>query len=576
MNALTPQFQAGQSHFGGYQLLRHLGTDAAGMMTWLSQRGAETFLLHVLPVARTLSDRERAPLIRLINHGRQYGRGACQMKLHDVSMEDGQPPVTALVEAFPPLPDGAVEWLPLMEWTQLYGPATAAQITPHLPGITRSLDKMPAGRHGRLSPGQCWIAGTEGSLCGVALAGAGMVDFHKQVPEMRSMSSACDDVQGLGHVLYHWLTGRTPPPSNHRQVLKDLSAAHSGEDRTPDHWQRLIACNVDADPTYRSPGVEEMVSALLHPVSAPAIDEPPLRGTPSAPHDLLLKIASVIVVVVLGFVLLGWLNHRTLHSEVKSMLPQFPAQHRPPEFVPLAPPVVVKPSPPPSLPPPEPERKPALLPVPSVPRPADVVLARPEARTEPPATPIHREKNMAVHSGKQTGASESAPVVRIPFRPASPPPKIERDAPPVARREIVTHEVKAAPAPPPPKALPVLKAITVAEAVPDLPIPIDETPVIVQATPVMEAPVQALPLEEFSLPEPPPDLVPLPPSYNLDFPPPVFAPEPPVFAQPPPHEPEPWEWVRPIRDWRPWRPLIPTPSLQRGPDKPLWVRPSQP
>lgn len=573
MNALTPQFQAGQSHFGGYQLLRHLGTDAAGMMTWLSQRGAETFLLHVLPVARTLSDRERAPLIRLINHGRQYGRGACQMKLHDVSVEDGQPPVTALVEAFPPLPDGAVGWLPLMEWTQLYGPATAAQITPHLPGITRSLDKMPAGRYGRLSPGQCWIAGTEGSLCGVALAGAGMVDFHKQVPEMRSVSSACDDVQGLGHVLYHWLTGRTPPPSNHRQVLKDLSAAHSGEGRTPDHWQRLIACNVDADPTYRSPGVNEMVDALLHPVSAPAIEEPPPRGTPSAQHDLLPKIASVMVVVVLGFVLLGWLNHRPFHSEVKSMLPQFPPQQKPPEFAPVPVPEVVKTNPGSLLP--LPERNHGNLSAPAVPHPVAVIPTKPEGAKEKSKAPIHHEKSMVVQSEKQVRPSGSASTIRIPYRPPSPQTEAGLQTSPSARHEVVPPAAEAVPAPPP-KALPVLKAVAVAEAATDLPIPIDETPVIVQAIPVMEAEVQAVPLDEVILPESPPALVPLPPTYSLDFPPPMLMPEPPDFSPSPPVEPEPWEWVRPIRDWRPWRPLVPEPSVHRGPDKPLWVRPSQP
>lgn len=546
MNALSPQFQAGQNHFGGYQLLRQVSTDAAGMVTWLAQRGAESFLLHILPIHRPLSENEKAPLVRQIHHGQQRGRRASQMTLRDVCVEDGQPPVTALVEAFPPRPEGETDWQQLTEWTALYGPATTAKVTPHLPLIARWLSELPTLRHGRLSPEQCWICGHEGNISAVALASAGLVDFQKQLPETGAAAIAWDDVAGLGHLLYHWLTGKTPPPSNHRQVLKDLGSAHSGEDRTPDHWQRLIASNVDADPLYRSPTVYEMVDALLHPVSASSIEEVTMHKPRVVSKELLSKVASVVVVVILGFLMLGWLNNRPLSGDIAHE-PQAPLP-APPEFVPRPAPApevtVVKPDPESRQPDPDKE-KPALLPVPQRPTPPPVVIVAVAKPTPAPqAEPLERKQP---ETAKQTSI---LPKIRIPYRPPPPPTSIERRtssntppqpvkiaAPPVAKAQPPTESA-------PPKAIPIAQALTVHETTPSV---THSSPVVVQAVPVAERLVQAVPL---------PEEMPLPRSYNLDVPPAILTPPEAILE----------------------RPLVIPPSAisPRGPDKPLWVRPSQP
>ena len=427
MNTPFPQFQSGQIRFGGYQLLRQMMADAAGAVTWLAQCGKEIFLLHVLPIQRPLSDSEKVPLIDLINHGQRYGHVAHQMILHDVCVEDGQRPVTALVEAFPPLPEGATEWLTLVEWTARQGPATTAQVSPHLPALSRWLREAPAGRHGSLSPEQVWIAGVAGHIDTVAIAKLGLADLQKQLPEMRVTAAVWDDVSGLGHVLFLWLTGKTPTPQSHRDVLADLGNAHCGEKRIPNHWQRLIASNVDADSVYHSSSVTELVTALLQPLQISEAEPKSITTNPT--QDRVTKALSVFIVVLLSFMLLYGLNRSQISEPFSESVaktdpaPQPKAPDLKPRIIPApeeaetdtakAPPVLT-----------HAHEKPALIKVPSQPKKEAVAQSNPSPQTvKPKAKPANGTATRSLPDHTKLAVNETK--IRIPYRPPLPPSQAE-------------------------------------------------------------------------------------------------------------------------------------------------------
>ncbi len=436
MNTPLPQFQSGQIRFGGYQLLRQMMADASGTVTWLAKRGTKIFLLHVLPIQRPLSDREKVPLIDLINHGQRHGHTAQQMVLHDVCVEDGQRPVTALVEAFPPLPEGATEWLTLAEWTARQGPATTAQISPHLPALSRWLRETPAGRHGNLSPEQLWIAGVEVHIDTVAIAKLGLADLQKQLPEMRATAAVWDDVSGLGHVLFLWLTGKTPTPQSHRDVVVELGSAHCGEKRIPNHWQRLIASNVDSDSAYHSASVTELVAALLQPLQISETEAKSITTKPT--QDRVSKALSVFIVVLLSFVLLYGLNRSQISEPFsKNVTKTEPApQPKAPDLKPRinptsevaetdtvkAPPVLT-----------HAQEKPVLFKVPSQQKKVAVAQSNPSPEiVKPRAKLANGTATRSLPENSKLAVNETK--IRIPYRPPLPPSQAESS--PVKRKPL--------------------------------------------------------------------------------------------------------------------------------------------
>jgi hypothetical protein len=585
MNAHLNQFQTGQIHFDGYKLLRQVAAADAGGVTWLTERGGKSFLLHVLPIERLLTPAETTPLITLRNHGSRSASAQRQMTLHDVRVQDGKAPLTAVVEAFPPLPGSATEWLTLPEWTARHGAATSAQLTPHLPALAQWLSELPGRQHGSLSPEQCWISGTQGTVSRVVVAAAGLAHAYQQVPELSAGTATWADVHGLGSVLYHWLTGKMPPPTDHALLRKDLAKAHSGDARTPDHWQRLIAANVDADPICHSSNVQEMVDALVNPAHAMTAETQPRVTVPKVSKDTLIKTVAVITVVMLSFLLLGQMSpeRKAESTQTDPSIRVTPPAPQPPQFDPPTQPAVTE-APPPalSLPPTESHEKPALLPIPAPPLSSELAMKKPTPQPEkpkahPPTSTVteasHLPKNLSHYrpppleekqprqsapapkapknqeptsshvSAKapstSTESTAALPKIRIPYRPPSPPTAEEvplasspkSPASPIQKPKAEPEKENTVP-----KAIPIAKAQVVAENPSEV-----NRPRIVQALPLAEPLVKAVAK---------PKLAPLPDAEAK-----------PVPAATPDEQDKPRE-------------LPPLSGFKRGPDKPLWVRPS--
>ncbi len=555
MNPHSRHLQAGQTRFGGYRLLRPVESQASGIDSWLAEQHGGLFLLQVLPLTRSLTEAEKAPLHKLRHLGQRAGRAASRMTLRDVCEEEGRESATALVEAFPPLPEGSAEWLDLPSWTARQGAATTGLVAGHLPRLGLLLGELPGGRHGSITPEKIWLATQGGEVHAVVLSSGALADFRTRVPELSS-APLKPDVQGLGQVLYTWLTGLTPAEKSHTALLKDLNAAHKGAARTPEHWQRLIVSSMDEDPSFHPPGVGALIDSLLHPVGPAAAAAPSPVKPPK--DSFWLKASAVITAGALGLTFVSWMQSHKAQPEVVKPTPAPQA----PTFDPPAPvpeklrnsPFVIRNSPPP-LPQPE-----VPKPVEPTPKAQPKALPKPEiAQTAPPKAPqLPQTYHPPRLLPQPVPTPAPAPVVLPP-----PPPPIKPAPPMVAE---VKPDVAI-------KALPVSRAV----AVPEESV-VQEHERIVRAFPFEPGEAfsaQPQTYEAFSMPPPP--------VFNLDQPPSQLmpnAPIPSVQPAPPPIyiPPTPWEWALPIFDWRPWKALQPAPSQRqpsrarvRGqPDLPLW------
>jgi hypothetical protein len=598
MNPHSPTLQPAQVRFGGCRLTREIDSSSGGVVTWLAENtDGSPCLLHVLPQTRLLTEDELRPLHRLRHHGQRSGRAVTQMTLANICTEEGRTPVTALVESFPPLPVGATEWMPLLDWVKLHGKAAPSLVSPLLPTLARLAADLPEGGHGSLGPAHLWLACAGPQVHGVVFSHAGL----------SATASAQADAHGLAAALFYWLIGQAHP-SQPARVRALLHEARHGKETIPPAWQEAISCCLDRGASFFCGSALELAEQMQNPGSSAAEGAFP---STSGSVPLWQKVTALAATALLGFVLLSQINRASPPLAQQLVPAPSPTPSPEPEFIPLP-----APQPPVEEPAPQPEKivqappPPAPMPGPEKPVPAPEPPAKEEAKSTPPVargSPSSPKRTEATpKTPSPTRIATTAPRVRVPYRPpplagpaAQPAPKaLALSAKKAPLKENPSTPSKTAPQVP--RAIPVAKAVTVSppqdsalwQRVPS-------AGKITQAVPVPEdAPAPRLPDRLPSsgvLPGPQPaEISPLqpPPEEPAEaiFPPDFQA----NFFYPgtyPPSTPT-WDWWAPLWGWLPWSPPpayapaaplgLPAPASpaapQRArvpgqPDQPLWQRP---